>query len=140
MQKEIERLPKILVMLYTCTFLVFLIEIHQKHYPDLSEGVMSPSGNGFNTTNQKEYLSKDGKHPVSTDGGTWYPQACRFLKIKHRLHSSYEKSIIERTIQSIKDRTESFDDYFPCTKRKCKLQHIRNWFNLFVGCYNRDNP
>jgi hypothetical protein len=58
MQKEIERLPKILVMLYTCTFLVFLIEVHQKHYPDLSEGVMSPSGNGFNTTNQKEYLSK----------------------------------------------------------------------------------
>ena len=85
-------------------------------------------------------INKYGKHPVSTDGGTWYPQACRFLKIKHRLHSSYEKSIIERTIQSIKDRTESFDDYFPCTKRKCKLQHIRNWFNLFVGCYNRDNP
>jgi hypothetical protein len=62
MQKEIERLPKILVMLYTCTFLVFLIEVHQKHYPDLSEGVMSPSGNGFNTTNQKEYLSKEGKY------------------------------------------------------------------------------
>jgi hypothetical protein len=41
MQKEIERLPKILVMLYTCTFLVFLKEINQKHYPDLSEGVMS---------------------------------------------------------------------------------------------------
>ena len=62
MQKEIERLPKILVMLYTCTFLVFLIEVYQKHYPDLSEGVMSPSGNGFNTTNQKEYLSKEGKY------------------------------------------------------------------------------
>lgn len=79
---------------------------------------------------------------VSTDeGGTWYhPQACRFLKIKHYLHSSSEKSIIERTIQSIRDRTESFDnDYFPCTKPKCKLQHIRNWFNLFVGCYNSGN-
>ena len=62
MQKEIERLPKILVMLYTCTFLVFLIEVYQKHYPDLSEGVMSPSGNGFNTTNQKEYLSKEEKY------------------------------------------------------------------------------
>ena len=86
-------------------------------------------------------INKYGKHPVSTDGGTWYPQACRFLKIKHRLHSSYEKSIIERTIQSIKDRTESFDDYyFPCTKCKCKLQHIRNWFNLFIDCYNRGNP
>ena len=39
-----------------------------------------------------------GSHPVSTDGGTWYPhQACRFLKLKHHLHSSHEKSIIERT-------------------------------------------
>ena len=44
-----------------------------------------------------------GYHPVSTDGGgTWYPpQACRFLKLNHHLHSSYEKSvIIERTICS----------------------------------------
>ena len=42
------------------------------------------------------------KHSVSTDGGgTRYPhQACRFLKLNHHLHSSYEKSIIiERTIQ-----------------------------------------
>jgi len=38
MQKEMKRLPKILVMLYTCTFLVFLIEIYQKHYADLSKG------------------------------------------------------------------------------------------------------
>jgi putative transposase len=56
-----------------------------------------------------------GKLPVSTDGGTWYPQACKFLKLKHHIHSSFEKSIIERTMQYIKDRTtESFDDYFPC--------------------------
>ncbi len=27
-----------------------------------------------------------GKHPVSTDGGTWYPQACEFLRIDHDLH------------------------------------------------------
>ena len=40
-----------------------------------------------------------GKLPVSTDGGTWYPpQACKFLNLEHHLHSSYEKSIIERTI------------------------------------------
>ena len=43
----------------------------------------------------KEY----GEHPVSTDGGTWYPQDCQFLKINHYIHSSYDKSIIERTIQ-----------------------------------------
>lgn len=40
-----------------------------------------------------------GKHPVSTDGGTWYPpQACQFLKQSHHIHSPYEKSLIERTM------------------------------------------
>ena len=37
-----------------------------------------------------------GRHAVSTDGGTWYPQACRFLKLKHHIHSPLEKSLIER--------------------------------------------
>ena len=36
------------------------------------------------------------KHPVSTDGGTWYPLACRFLNVDHHIHSSLEKSLIER--------------------------------------------
>ena len=65
-----------------------------------------------------------GKHSVYTDGGTWYPQACKFLKLEHHLHSSFEKSIIERTIQYVKDRTESFDDYFPGRKNKCRLEHV----------------
>jgi putative transposase len=83
-------------------------------------------------------IRKYGEHPVSTDGGTWYPQACRFLKIKHNLHSAFEKSIIERTIQYIKDRTEYFDDYFPCRKSKCKLQHIQKWLDLFVSHHNNN--
>jgi putative transposase len=57
-----------------------------------------------------------GKHRLSTDGGTCYPQACKFLKLRHHLHSTYEKSIIERTVQYVKDRTECFDDYFPYRK------------------------
>ena len=77
-----------------------------------------------------------GKHPVSTDGGTWYPQACRFLKLKHHLHSSLEKSLIERAMQYIKDRTEGFDDYFPCRKKKCKLKHVKQWLNLFAYYHN----
>jgi putative transposase len=66
----------------------------------------------------RSLVKKYGKRPVSTDGGgTWYPQACKFLKLKHHIHSAYEKSVIERTIHYIKDRTESFDgfsddDYF----------------------------
>jgi putative transposase len=83
-------------------------------------------------------VNKYGKHPISTDGGTWYPQACRFLKLKHHLHSLDEKSIIERKIQYFKDRTESFDDYFPCMKEGCKLQYVRNWFNLFIYYYNKE--
>ncbi|HXT84658.1 MAG TPA: hypothetical protein VN704_10095 [Verrucomicrobiae bacterium] len=43
-------------------------------------------------------LDKYGKHPVSSDGSTWYPQAFKFLNIYHHLHSHFEKSIIERTI------------------------------------------
>jgi putative transposase len=79
--------------------------------------------------------------PVSTDGGTWYPQACRFLRLHHHhIHSLYEKSIIERTVQYIKDRTKGFDDYFPCRKSKCKLQHIQKWLNLFVSHHNNNLP
>jgi putative transposase len=85
----------------------------------------------------KEY----GEHPVSTDGGTWYPQACKFLKLNHHIHSFVykdEKSIIERTMQYIKDRTENFDDYFPCRKKKCKLKHVKQWFNLFIDQHNKE--
>ena len=79
------------------------------------------------------------KHPVSTDGGTWYPQACQFLELDHHIHSSLEKSLIERTIQYIKDRIECFDDYFPCSRKKsCKLKHVKNWINLFMDLYNKE--
>lgn len=79
-----------------------------------------------------------GRHPLSTDGGTWYPQACRFLKLDYHIHSSLEKSLIERTMQYIKDRTEGFDDYFPCTTKNSKLKHMQNWLNLFENQHNRE--
>jgi len=61
------------------------------------------------------------KISISNDGGrsTWYPQACKFLKLRHHTHSYYyEKKYHyrERTIQYIKDRTEMFDDYFHVKK------------------------
>ena len=79
-----------------------------------------------------------GSHPISTDGGTWYPQACKFLKLDHHIHSSFEKSLVERTMQYIKDRTECFDDYFPCRLENCKLKHVKNWLNLFVDYHNKE--
>ena len=81
---------------------------------------------------------KYGEYPISTDRGTWYPQACRFLKLNHHIHNSFEKSIIERTIQYIKDRTEGFDDYFPRRKKNCKLKHVKQWLTLFADYYNRE--
>jgi putative transposase len=78
-----------------------------------------------------------GKHPVSTDGGTWYPMACRFLKLNHPINSSIEKRLIERRIQCIEDRAECFD-LFACKLKHCKLKHVMNWSNLFVYYHNSE--
>ena len=79
-----------------------------------------------------------GKHIVYSDGGSWYPEACNSLRLKHILHTPFEKSVIERAIEYIKDRTEAFDDYYPCRKKAvdCNLAHVYRWFVLFVFLYN----
>ena len=77
-----------------------------------------------------------GKHIVYSDGGTWYPEACISIGLKHRLHASYQKSIIERTMEYVKDRTEGFDDYYPCKKLGCNLNHVYQWFVLFIFLHN----
>jgi putative transposase len=90
----------------------------------------------------RSIVEKYGKHLFYTDSGTWYPQqACNFLNLKHRLYSSLEKSLIERVMQYCKDRTESFDDYYPCCneqkkKKNCDLLHVYNWIKLFNYLYN----
>ncbi len=48
-----------------------------------------------------------GPHPVSTDGGTWYPQDYRLLKLNHHIHSFYQKSIIERTCNTLKEELQN---------------------------------
>ena len=59
-----------------------------------------------------------GKHIVYSDGGSWYPEACNSLRLKHILHPPFEKGVIERAMEYIKDRTEAFDDYYPCRKEE----------------------
>ncbi len=58
-----------------------------------------------------------GQHAISTDGGTWYPQACKFLKIDHHIQSPFEKSHIKRTMHHIKDRTDTLTIIFQVEKR-----------------------
>jgi len=64
------------------------------------------------------------RHIVYSDGGTWYPEACSSLGLEHRLHSSYEKSLIERVVECLKDRPEGLD---PCMKEECELEHVYKW-------------
>ena len=84
----------------------------------------------------RSLVEKYGKHAVYTDGGTWYPEACNVLILKHYLHSSFEKSMKERVNQYFKDRTENFDDSYPCVKNECNLFHVHNGIQFFVSMYN----
>ncbi|MDR4511127.1 MAG: hypothetical protein MRJ93_05410 [Nitrososphaeraceae archaeon] len=56
--------------------------------------------------------------------------------MKHYLHSSIKKSLMERVSQYLEDRIESFDDYYPCIKEECNLFHVYNWIQFFVSMYN----
>ena len=75
------------------------------------------------------------KYTIYTDGAHYYNQACKWLRIKHIVYDSNGKNIMERAIQYIKDRTECFDDYFPC-KDDCNKKHVINWFRVFTTYLN----
>ena len=38
----------------------------------------------------------------------------------------------EVSTQYLKDRTECFDDHFPCQKEDCDMQHVWNWLKMFL--------
>ena len=84
----------------------------------------------------RSLVEKYGKHTVYTDGGTWYHEACNVIGLKHYLHSSFEKILVERVNQYFKDRIENFDDYYPCMLDECNLLHVYNWIQFFVSMYN----
>jgi putative transposase len=74
-----------------------------------------------------------GRKPIFTDGARWYNEACRWLRLNHYVYDNDLKNLMERFIQHIKDRTECFDDHFPCRKREnCDRKHVWNWLKLFV--------
>jgi transposase-like protein len=47
----------------------------------------------------RSLVSKYRKHTMFTDGGTWYDEAYNIIGLKHYLHSSIEKSLMERVNQ-----------------------------------------
>ncbi len=80
----------------------------------------------------KRLRARYGRKPILTDAAGWYGDACRWLRLPHSVYPLAEKNLIERFIQEVKDRTECFDDSFPCRKQGCKREHVWNWLNLFT--------
>jgi len=67
---------------------------------------------------------------------TGYDKVCNILRLKQYLHSPFQKSLMERVNQFLKDRIESFNEYYPCIKEECNLFHVYNWIQFFVFMYN----
>jgi len=72
---------------------------------------------------------------VYTDGGTWYPESCNVIGLKHHLHLLLVKILMERVNQYFKDRIQYFDDYYPRMQKEdeCNLFHVYNWIQFFVS-------
>jgi putative transposase len=91
----------------------------------------------------KRFLSRVvryyGNHPVSTDGGTWYPQACEFLKMDHHIHSPlWRKALSKELCSTLRTGPNVLMTTFPCKLENCKLKHVKNWINLFVNYHNKE--
>jgi putative transposase len=107
-------------------------------YEPLSRRILGPWLSWTRNSLQAEKFLKTlvrlyGRHPVWTDGAPWYSDACRSLGLEHYRYRFGEwlHTVMERAIQSLKDRVECFDDSFPCSKKGCSLQHVRRWLNLY---------
>ena len=84
----------------------------------------------------KELRRKYGKKTLYTDGGAWYIQAAKWARLEHLIYDEYTKNVVERFIETLKDRLECFDDYFPCMKEDCECEHVRNWISVYALIYN----
>ena len=80
----------------------------------------------------KQLRSRYGRKPIFTDGARWYNEACRWLRLKHSVYGTKLKNLMERFIQKIKDRTECFDNNFPCRQINCNILHVYNWLKLYI--------
>ena len=80
----------------------------------------------------KQLRNRYGRKPIFTDGAAWYNDACNWLRLQHYVYGTSLKNLMERFIEQIKDRTECFDDYFPCHRQNCNRAHVWNWLKLLL--------
>ena len=68
-----------------------------------------------------------------------YAHSMKYGFINSAIICRFEKSIIQRAIEYVKDRTEVFDDYYPCRKSivvDCNIVHVYRWITLFIFLHN----
>ena len=86
-------------------------------------------------------INKFGKCPVSTDGGTWYPQACQFLDVEHHISIPHLRkvSLLKEHFNTSKIELKDLMIIFHVERRSIsKLKHVINWFNLFIDQHNKE--
>lgn len=71
---------------------------------------------------------------VVTDGGTWYKILPR-IGFTHEVISGGIRSYVERVIETVKDRTRVFDNYFP-SRYVWVAGHVKRWMDLYLFYYN----
>jgi hypothetical protein len=82
----------------------------------------------------KSLIKTFGKNTVYSDGcGTWYPEACSSLGLKHRIHIDLLRKTSLKELYSISRIGQCFDDYYyPCRYELCNLSHVYKWAGLFM--------
>ena len=84
----------------------------------------------------KEVRNRYGRKTIWTDEALFYPEACRLLRLEHRVYPLERKNLIERFNQALKDRLENFDDLFPCFREHCDHTHVSNWVSVYRFFHN----
>jgi putative transposase len=85
----------------------------------------------------KQLRERYGRKLIFTARTKWYNDECEWLRLPHQAYGIELKNLMERFMQHIKDRTECFDDHFPCVTRKenCDGQHVWNWLSYLYYIY-----
>ena len=84
----------------------------------------------------KELRTRYGLKPIWTDEATWYPEACRWARLEHRVYGQEWKNLIERMNQLMKDRLENFGELFPGFQEDLDLEEVNNWIGVFRFYHN----
>lgn len=81
---------------------------------------------------------KYGTYPslMITDADIWYRWSLQRLDIRHEVLSGDVRSYVERSNETLKDRSRPFDKYQPCCKEGCDLVHVLNRAYLATFWYN----